>query len=605
MSDKSSITELDFFGIKEELKTYLRGQSRFQDYDFEGSNMAVLLDILAYNTFKNNFYTNMAMTEMFLDSAQLRNSVVSHAKELNYLPRSIRASRASIMVDFPNIASKFTQLPNFVKIPAYTKFIGRKAGKTFIFTNDDEITIFPDVNNEYCYTGLFVYEGRVLSESFSVTENDKQRFIISNENVDIDSIRVRVKNNNTTSAPSETYTLRDSLFGVNSDDKVYFIQPALDGKYEVQFGQDTFGYQPKPNEVVEVTYRVTQGKDANNINTFSCDDIIFDGVSLSPTITTVSTSEGGADQESIESIRKFAPKAFQVQDRAITESDYAVLLKSKFPEIQTVSVYGGEELSPPRYGKVIVSVDVQNAEGASENARVAYANYLKERSPLSIEPVITNPLFMHVMVDTTVYLNTNTTSRLPNSVREDVLASILNYSDVDLNEFGDKLRMSRLIGAIDSSETSISSSETFIRAVIDIVPTSTIRASNYVINFKNELEKDHFSLLLNKNDYEPAIYSSIFTLNGNAGFLQDNGLGAIQFVTVSNDNTFNVINRNVGTVNYTTGEVNLVSLLINDYQGSAIKIYANTKSKNILAPKERILSIRAQDVKLKVLGIRD
>lgn len=294
MSNANPITELDFFQVKDQIKTYLKGQSQFLDYDFEGSNISVLIDILAYNTFQNNYYTNMALSEMFLDSAQLRNSVISHAKELNYLPRSIRASRAQVQVDFSNVAQVSDPLPSYLIIPEYTKFIGRKSGQTFTFTNDYSVTVVPAANNVYCFTGLDIYQGRMVTEEFVVTNNNSQRYVISNENVDTDSVRVYVRENISADSSVEEYKYREGIFGVKTTDKVFYIQPGLDSKYEIDFGQDVFGYEPVPGQVIRVTYRVTNGEDANGIFTFTADAIDNNGLSYNVTVTTIAPSAGGA-----------------------------------------------------------------------------------------------------------------------------------------------------------------------------------------------------------------------------------------------------------------------------------------------------------------------
>ena len=605
MSNSNPITELDFFAVKNQLKEYLKGQSQFLDYDFEGSNMSVLLDILAYNTFQNNYYTNMAMSEMFLDSAQLRNSIISHAKELNYLPRSIRASRARVQVDFTNVAQVSETLPSYLTIPAYTKFVGRKSGQTFSFTNDHSVTVTPDSNNLYCFTGLDIYQGKILTEEFTVTNNDSQRFTLSNENIDTDSIKVSVRENVDSNSNATEYLYKDGIFGVKTSDKVFYIQPGLDSKYEVAFGSDVFGYEPKAGEVVVVTYRTTRGEEANGILTFTADAIDIGGNAYSVTVTTMAQSEGGAPQESNNSIRRFAPKAIQVQDRAITESDYEVLLKTNFPEIQAVSVYGGESLSPPRYGKVVVSVDTQNAQGVSDNLSQIYARFLRDRSPISIEPIVVSAQFMNIQVNCTLYYNTKTTDTPASSIKGLIIDAIQNYSDNSLNEFGKTLRFSKLLNAIDSADNNIMSNDTTIRAIIDFTP-EIATSTSYAINFKNKLQKDQLSEQLSQiSDYEPAIKTSLFTLNTDSGFIQDNGRGVLQFVTATNAGTFTVINRNVGTVNYDTGEVRIDNIVVNDFVGSAIKVYAHTTSSDIASPKERILAIRPADLTVNVIGTRD
>lgn len=605
MSNKTTITELDFFEIKDQLKAFMKGQSKFLDYDFEGSNMSVLLDILSYNTFQNNFYTNMAFSEMFLDSAQLRDSVISHAKELNYLPKSIQSSKATLFIDFTNVAEvtgEGNPLPSYIKIPKFTKFTGRKSGQAFNFITLEDYTVFPDINDKYCLTGIEVFEGKLVQEEFTVTSDDTQRFVLSNKNADTSTISVHVRENTNPLSKKEEFVKKDGIFGVKSKDKVFYIQPAQNDKFEIDFGRDAFGEQPKAGTVIETSYLVSIGAESNGIQSFSASAITWNGKTYDISITTVSKATGGTAEESIESIKRFAPKSIQIQDRAITENDYEILLKNKFPQIQTVAVYGGEELDPPRFGRVIVSVDVNNAEGSSENDKIAFANYLKERSPLSIEPIVISPEFMHVSIDSRIYFNTETTQKSANAVRSDIITNILSYSDTSLNQFAKTMRYSKLLSAIDGADANIISNDTKVRAIIELLPSVT--ASNYAVNFKNELLRDRLTSL-NHIDYTPAVYSSIFTHDDDQGFIQDNGEGILRIVKTATDGSFIVLHQNIGTVDYTTGKINIINLAIPSYLGSALKLFANVKSSDITAPKERIISIRSNDVNITVIGTKD
>jgi hypothetical protein len=394
MPDNISITELDFFAAKTALKNYLKGQTQFQDYDFDGSNMNVLLDVMSYNTYMNNFYTNMAYSEMFLDTAQTRQSAVSHAKELNYLPRSCISAAAKVQIDIsPNDA------PSFIIVPKGTKFNGRSGNNRYTFSTDRSYTV-TQIDGLYCITDVSIYEGKLITEYYTAISGTTQRFILNNTDVDTSSISVAVRASAAAGAVSTEFTRKDSIFGVTATDPVFYIQPTDSDSYEITFGKGVFGKQPVVNNVIEVSYRISSKDAPNGIRTFTSENIAGYPV----TITTIAKSEGGADRESLESIRFFAPKSIQIQDRAVTESDYEIILKNQFPEIQAISVYGGEELTPPRYGRVVVAVDVQNAEGVSENNKNAYYTYLKERCPIGIEPIVISPEFMFLNVDAKVFI---------------------------------------------------------------------------------------------------------------------------------------------------------------------------------------------------------
>lgn len=593
------ITQLDFDQIKSNLKEYLKGQDRFKDYNFEGSNMAVLLDVLAYNSFQNNFFTNMAINEMFIDTAQLRGSVVSHAKALNYVPRSRVSASAKINVTLA-VAGAGGTLPTFVVIPAKTKFNARCGNKTFSFFTDSAYTITP-VNNVYTYYGVTIYEGTYVQETFNVlSSNDK--FVISNANVDTSSIRVFIRDSSDDQTETE-FVQKNNVFGTTGTDAVFYVQAYDENKYQIIFGLDSFGIQPKSGNIIRVEYRVTNGEEANGITSFTP----ATSISGYPATSTLSSAaEGGAEKESIESIRYFAPKSLQIQDRAITESDYEILLKAKFPEIQAISVYGGEELNPPRYGRVVVSVDVAGADGVSENNKTKYATYLNQRSPIGIEPIITSPLFMYATVNTRVYYDTRKTSASSGDVAKIVSNAINKFNVENLNDFKATLRVSRLQAAIDDSDVNILSNDIDVSPFIPLNPILNEK-NVYDVSFNNALVLDqHIEVGESISNHKPAIKTSSFIYKGSSAFIMDNGSGRLDIVklnTIAGVSSYSYVVRNVGTVNYETGRVIIRNLNVSSYSGSEIKLIARTRIPTITSPKNRILSIRDADVKIDVVGV--
>lgn len=584
------ISQLDFGQIKTELKNFLRGQTQFADYDYDGSNMSVILDILAYNTFMNNFYTNMALGEMFLDSAQLRSSIISHAKELNYLPRSYRSSSSKLTLELTTSDS-----PSFISIPRYTKFTSKVNDTTYTFTTDRVYNVLPDDNGEYIINDVIVYEGRIEKEYFDVTPSSK--YVLSNKKIDTNSIRVNVYASNSPDAAVETYSYKANLFNVKSDDRVFFLQPAEKELYEVEFGNGVFGREPVTGEVVEISYRISSGEGANGARTFTPSGKINGIYSVTAVAQTISS--GGAEQESLESIKFYAPKSIQVQDRAVTESDYTNLLKSNFSEVQAVSVQGGEELDPPQYGKVFVYVDVTNADGVSENDADRFKRFLKERSPLAIDPVVLSPKFLYVSIVTNVVYNTNISSITDSQVEAIVRDAINTYSITYLSDFKKNVRQSRLTRAIDDADVAIISNDTDLRMIIDFIPSIGIN-SNMVADFGNKLIIDH-PLTTGENIavHNPAIKTSPFTYLDNSAFIQDNGLGTLEVITNTNDG-FVILNSNIGTVDYDSGRVIIRNLNVSSYVGSAIKIYGRPETLDILGTKDKITSIRDIDVIITV-----
>ena len=376
MTDIRPVQTPDFFATKEELKTFLRGQERFKDFDYEGSNMNVLLDLLSYNTYYNTYYYNMAISEMFLDSASQRNSVISHAKELNYLPTSRRSSQAtvSITVTYPNSES------NYFTIPEGTALVGRCGNKTYNFLTDKTYSAVRSLTNSSIFNvaDVNVFEGRIISENISTIDTT-----LSNANIDTRSLRVTVN--------GEPYIYRSDIYGAGKADKVFYLQPENDDKYSIQFGENRFGVQPTITDVIVATYRTTAGVSANGVTSLTLG--AFGGAS-SISVSMNDQSSGGRATEDIESIRAFAPKASQIQERAITKRDYETLLRSRFPNIQAISVYGGDEVDPPQFGKVIISVDVIGGEGVADYEIANFKRYLRDKTPLTVEPIFVAAKFM-------------------------------------------------------------------------------------------------------------------------------------------------------------------------------------------------------------------
>lgn len=590
-----NFTKLDFEEIKDDLITYLKSQDKFKDYDYDGSNMAVLLDVLSYNTWKNNFYTNMAMSEMFLDSAKLRQSVVSHAKELNYLPRSKTSAKTLLDVTF-SVSSGDS--PATVEIPARTPFLARCNSKNFTFYNEDAVVITPN-SGEYVYEGLEVFEGRYINEYYEIDSIRDQELIINNDDVDISSVRIYVAANSEEGSEEVEYIYKDTIYGVESDDKAFYIEPHFDGLYRIRFGQGVFGADPVAGNVVRILYRITNGARANGIANFGQqDDIGIYPVSVSNQARTV----GGADAEDNDSIKFFAPKSIQVQNRAITEEDYTILLKNRFPEIQAVSVFGGEELFPPQYGRVVVTVDVNNSDGVSETTKNRISSYLSDKTPIGVEPIITTAKFMYAKVTSTISYNINGTSKSRGDIETLVRDAISNYSYTKLEDFRKTLRYSKLITAMDDSDASILSNSTVINPIIALQPVLN-QKTYFTIQFGNELNPDTTFSLDYLDDYVPTIWSSDFTVGNTVVSLMDNGNGNIYLISTKNGKR-SIVYGSVGTVDYTSGDIRLDALTISDYTGGSIKVYANIKDSDIATPKNRILSIADEDVKITVKGLR-
>jgi hypothetical protein len=594
INKKIPVTELDFDQIKSGLKDYLKGQEQFKDYNFEGSNMNVLLDILSYNTFQNNFYTNMAISEMFLDSAQLRESIVSHAKELNYLPRSKTSARAVIDIVLNTFGN-----PPFVTIPEKTKFAAICGNKTYTFFNERSATVFPR-NGQYILQGLEIFEGEYVTEFFEPTLSPTNRYIISNSDIDVNSIRVRIIQND----QAEEFLYAPDLYNLDKESKVFFLQPHVGDRYELFFGRNVFGVEPEVGALIEVNYRVTNGTEGNGITSYEFKGEI-NGFQANIVLRT--PSRGGSEREELREIKYFAPKSIQIQERAITESDFEILLKRRFPEIRNASIFGGENSVPPQYGRVIVSVDLQGFDGITIDARERYRQYLKERCSLSIEPVIVPANYMYYDIETTVTYNVRNTNKSASDILKLVNDTILDFSEENLEDFRKSLRTTKLTAAIDNSDESIISNMTQVRGIIEISPAFGTR-ENFTLRFANRLlahpPRTNPGLQEGSVNIPVAVISSTFIFGNRVAFLRDNGRGVLQIIT-RDENRVDILLGDVGSVNYQTGDVKINGLRVDSYVGNSIKVFATAISRDFNAPVDRITSIRGDDIRINVIGTRE
>lgn len=589
------LSNLDFDTHKNTLIAYLKSQDRFKDYDFDGSNMSVLLDILSYNTFHNAFYLNMIGNEMFMDTAQLRDSVVSHAKELNYTPRSFTSAVANVSIVF-NVTGE----PNrrSIVIPKGQAFTSRFSNKIYTFTTAENIVVTDFVANtvsgSLVFTGsdISLYEGYYINDTFTYSSQNPQRLLISNKNVDVSSIAVTVIED--VGGTTLEYRRATSLFDIDSTSQVFFVQGAENSSYEIVFGDGISGRKPKDNSVITVEYRISNGELPNGCNAFTPDSNI-DGIAYSNIrVSTSSAASGGSVSESIESIKYNAPRHFTTQERAVTTEDYENLLKLNFPEINTVTAFGGEDLDPPQFGRVFVAVDLKEVDGLPEAKKDQYYRFLKPRSPVSIDPVFVNPEYTYIGVDTSVNYNINITRLTSDDIRTIVSSAILSYAATNLNNFNRTLRYSKLVQSIDNSQLSIISNETTVR-LIKVSRPALGTALTYDIHFNTALDSGPAAVV---GGY--TLKSSLFTYEGQKATLRDNGLGVVEVISVATNQPITA----VGTINYDTGLVQLSNVTFESYDGNGIKVYAVPKNKDISTINNVILNIIEEDVNVTVIPVR-
>ena len=572
-----NFSNLDFDQIKDSLKDYLRSNSDFTDYDFEGSNLSVIIDTLAYNTYLNSYNANMVSNEVFIDSATLRENVVSLAKNVGYIPKSQTASRAS--VSFFVDTGRFTTNPNLLTLQKGIFAMTRQFGvQSFAFNIIDDITV-PVVDGIAFFDNVFAYEGTYITESFTVDAfNPNQRFILGNGDIDTTTLRVIVK-------PSEdsqiqrVYQQTQSLFDVDSSSPIFFVQEIEDGKYELIFGDGIFGIKPESGNYIEVSYVVsTAGPAANNARQFVFAGRLLDERLKTPvregvsSLTTIQPSFGGADIESVENIKRYATKQYAAQARAVTASDYESCVTKIYSDAESVSAFGGEEITPPEYGKVFIAI--KPIEGAY------LSNYIKDNiltaleknySVAGIEPVIIDLSFLYIEYMTAVYYNTNTALSSLDIINK-VESSLSDYSDSgELNKFGARFRYSRFQGIVDDTDDAITSNITTITLRRDLRVLLNVLAE-YEICFGNSFLIDPTKFACRNNSFTYNIRSSGFKISGVTEFLYlgdrpSNGTeGTLFFFKLDADMNPVVVRENIGRVNYEKGEIILYPVIITETQ---------------------------------------
>ena len=600
MAANSSIvlTQLDFDSFKSSLKSYLQEQDRFKDYDFDGSNMSVLLDILAYNTYNNTFYLNMISNEMFLDSARLRDSAVSHAKELNYLPRSFKSATAVIQLIITPPDGNSTK--KSIVVPKGTTFVSRVDDFTYTFTTPENVVITNFSDGAFRSDAITIYEGNYLSETYAVNYNNPLIYRIGNKNVDVSSILVTVVEDN--GGTIFNYARATSLFGFDSTSKVFFVQPAINDSYEIVFGDGVIGRKPKNGSVIIVEYRVSNGELPNGAFTFVNTSRI-DGVS-NISIKTITPAHDGAVAEDMNSIKYNAPRAFTTQERAITAEDYENLLKINFPEINAVTAYGGEDANPPQYGRIFVSVDLKGVDGLPKIKESEYKRFLKSRASVAMEPMFVSPDYTYLKVISNVKYNINKTGLNPEDIRTYVIATIQAYAQNNLNNFARTLRYSRLVNDIDNAEVSIISNETEVELIKYLTPALNV-SQNLTVDFKSPLTAE-IPLLSDEHPIVDVhgISSTPFTYNGiNNCVLEDDGDGKVRIVTPVGANHKKIID--IGAVNYDTGLMSLNNFKITQFAGTSLKIYGIPRNKDIASSQNVILNIVESDININIEQIRE
>jgi len=594
------LTGLDFNELKTNFKEFLkRSDSPFKDMDYEGSNISQLLDIFSYNTYLNAFYLNMIASEMFLDTATLKDSVISHVKELNYVPRSYRSSEAKVSFSLTPSSPLDTLL-----IPKGTSFTTKIGSNNFSFTTADNLVVTANSSGAFNVADLTIYEGNYVVDSFVYSaSNTSQRFVISNPNIDTRSLSVYVIENE--GANSYSYTRATSLLDSTSTSQIFFLQAAENSQYEILFGDGVVGRLPQNGATIVAEYRVSNGELPNGSATFTIDGAI-QGQSNISTISTTQIARGGSVSESLDSIKFNAPRAYQNQERAVTATDYENILKANFSEIESISVYGGEDAYPPQYGRVFISIDTNTGDGVSDIDKRRYEDFIKQRAPIGLSPVFINPEFLYLEIDVTARYNSNVTKLTSDAIATLVRTTISDYNSEKLNGFKKTIRCSKLAENINNSHSSIVGIDMLVVPFVKMVPIPGV-GFNKTVTLGFELNR-YYNLSTGVGEYirSPvrAVYSSKFVYNGISCTLQDDGNGKVGiYSTDQNDNRTLV--KYIGTVDYTTGTVQIEGLNVTSYDNSYISLHFNSKTKDISSTKNTILIIKDADVEVEAVPIKE
>jgi len=587
MATKLDISQLDFDGIKDNLKTFLSQQNEFTDYDFEGSGMNVLLDVLAYNTHYLGYNANMLANEMYLDSADQRSSVVSLAKQVGYTPRSASAATATIDVVVNNASGASLTMARG------TKFTTTVDETSYSFVNNADISISP-VDGAYKFSNLVVYEGTYLNYKYTANTTDTdQRFIIPNDNVDTTTLTVKVQESSSDST-TNTYSLATGITSLDSTSKVFFLQEVENGRFEVYFGDGVLGQAIADGNIVILDYITCNRDESNGATSFTLSGTV--GGFSNVTITTLDNAAGGDAPETIKSIKYNAPRDYTAQDRAVTADDYKVLVKSLYANAQSVQVYGGEDAATPDYGKVYISIKAKSGSNLTEVTKTGLVQSLKSFAVASVTPVIIDPETTFIILETTFKYDSSSTTKDVSTIETNVLNAISSYNTDTLEDFTGMFRYSAVGKTIDEADSSILSNITKVKMYKNITPTLN-SGLKYILSFNNAFFNPHSG----HNSAAGGIVSSTgFKINDdssvNEHFLDDDGIGNIRVyylngtVRVYTSSTF-------GTINYTTGELILTSAHItsvSNVDGAAstiIRVTTTPDSNDVVPVRNQVLSI--------------
>ena len=576
---KLNITELDFDAIKNNLKDYFASQSEFSDHDFEGSAISVMLDILAYNTHYNAYYMNMLASEAFLDSAQLRDSVVAKASMLGYTPLSARGSKANVAITVTP-----TDSPATITIDKNTQFTSTINGTSYVFCTSNSHTITPS-DGVYTASGVELTQGVPVTFRYTAnTSNTEQKFILPNENTDTDTLTVTIQES-ATDTNTAVYSKSTDITTVNSTSNVYFLSEHTNGQFKVEFGDGVLGRKPVTGNIILLSALVTEGSEVNGANTFSASGTV--GGYSTVSVATSNAAIGGSNRETVDSIKFNAPKIFESQNRAVTTDDYKAIIERDVSGLDSVSVWGGQDNDIPRFGKVFISAKPTGATALSTSQIALIKSALTPFNVLAVTPEVVDPDIIDLIMSITVKYDSRLTTLSSGAVAEKVVDTINNYRTQNLLKFGSIFRYSTLSTRIDNTDTSIINNLTTITAKKGIVPSTTANNA-YTLSFNNPIYSE-------STTFEGAVSSTAFSYTDAAGntyssaFFDDlNGTMRIYYLSGSDKV---LLSNNAGTVTYSNGYISLSSFKPNSFVGSELEFTIKPAVNDLIPVRNQLFDI--------------
>ena len=578
----TKFTNLDFDQIKTSIKDYLRANSTFTDFDFEGSNFSVLIDTLAYNTYITAFNSNMVVNESFLDSATVRENVVSLARNIGYVPRSRTAAKAQVSFNIPTTATPTLTLQ------AGLVCIGSVDNTSYTFSIPDNISSNV-VGGTASFKNIDIYQGTFLTKQFTVDGSLDQRFILNNSFIDTSTISVYVKGINDSGLGVEYFSV-DNILEVNSTSKIYLLQEVQDEKYELLFGDGLIGQKLENNAVITVNYIVTDGEEGNGASSFSfAGSISPSNITGSVSVITNQSSQNGSEIESVDSVKYFAPRIYSSQYRAVTSRDYEAIIKKIYPDTESVAVIGGEELDPPEFGTVSISIKPKNGTFVSDFNKQQIKNKLKQYSISGINQKIIDLKILYVEIDSSIYYNYAQVSAVE-SLKTKVINSLTEYSkSVDLNSFGGRFKYSKVLQIIDNTDIAITSNITKVRIRRDLKALIN-QFAQYELCFGNKFHINSGGFNIKSTGFKISADPDTVYLTDVPN--SDGKTGIISIVKPLSDGTTRIIAQSAGTVDYVKGEIKLgtINIIATSKENNIIEIQAFPESNDVLGLKDLYLN---------------